>query len=69
MSLKVLLIVGGFAKVWIWINFSTLKICGACSRAGMLLEMDPAVLQQLLSDHTMLEAAVQKAQAVLDTSS
>ncbi|XP_040013910.1 uncharacterized protein LOC120806628 isoform X2 [Xiphias gladius] len=34
---------------------------------GMLLEMDPAALQQLLSDHTMLEAAVQKAQAALDT--
>lgn len=35
--------------------------------AGMLLEMDPAALQQLLSDHTMLEVAVQKAQAALDT--
>ncbi|XP_041816675.1 embryonic polyadenylate-binding protein A isoform X2 [Chelmon rostratus] len=34
---------------------------------GMLLEMDPAALQQLISDHTMLEAAVQKAQAALDT--
>ncbi|XP_035523327.1 uncharacterized protein LOC118332251 [Morone saxatilis] len=34
---------------------------------GMLLEMDPAALQQLLSDHTMLEVAVQKAQAALDT--
>ncbi|XP_044031209.1 uncharacterized protein LOC122866086 [Siniperca chuatsi] len=34
---------------------------------GMLLEMDPAALQQLLSDHTMLEGAVQKAQAALDT--
>lgn len=33
---------------------------------GMLLEMEPAALQQLLSDHTMLENAVQKAQAVLD---
>uniref|UniRef100_A0A3Q4GI43 Uncharacterized LOC102787376 n=1 Tax=Neolamprologus brichardi TaxID=32507 RepID=A0A3Q4GI43_NEOBR len=30
---------------------------------GMLLEMDPATLQQLLSDHTMLQIAVQKAQA------
>ncbi|XP_075944569.1 uncharacterized protein LOC142946854 [Anarhichas minor] len=34
---------------------------------GMLLEMDPAALQQLLSDHTMLEVAVQKAQAAMDT--
>ncbi|XP_031173660.1 uncharacterized protein LOC116062980 [Sander lucioperca] len=34
---------------------------------GMLLEMDPAALQQLLSDHTVLEVAVQKAQAALDT--
>ncbi|XP_006796816.1 uncharacterized protein LOC102787376 [Neolamprologus brichardi] len=34
---------------------------------GMLLEMDPATLQQLLSDHTMLQIAVQKAQAALDT--
>lgn len=34
---------------------------------GMLLEMDPTALQQLLSDHTMLEGAVQKAQAALDT--
>nr|XP_020509017.1 uncharacterized protein LOC109998490 isoform X1 [Labrus bergylta] len=34
---------------------------------GMLLEMDPAALQQLLSDNTMLKVAVQKAQAALDT--
>ncbi|KAM9338211.1 uncharacterized protein ABDE67_017771 [Symphorus nematophorus] len=34
---------------------------------GMLLEMEPAALQQLLSDHTMLEVAVQKAQVALDT--
>ncbi|XP_018517899.1 uncharacterized protein LOC108874030 [Lates calcarifer] len=34
---------------------------------GMLLEMDTAALQQLLSDHTMLEVAVQRAQAALDT--
>nr|XP_019938175.1 PREDICTED: uncharacterized protein LOC109626556 isoform X2 [Paralichthys olivaceus] len=34
---------------------------------GMLLEMDPAVLRQLLSNHTMLEAAVEKAQSALDT--
>ncbi|XP_068430685.1 uncharacterized protein [Clinocottus analis] len=34
---------------------------------GMLLEMEPAALQQLLSDPTMLEVAVQKAQAALDT--
>ncbi|XP_028273147.1 uncharacterized protein LOC114443390 [Parambassis ranga] len=34
---------------------------------GMLLEMEPAAVQQLLSDHTMLEVAVQKAQAALDT--
>ncbi|XP_070706940.1 uncharacterized protein [Pempheris klunzingeri] len=33
---------------------------------GMLLEMDPSALQQLLSDHTMLEVAVQKAQQALD---
>lgn len=33
---------------------------------GMLLEMDPAALQQLLSDPTVLEVAVQKAQAALD---
>lgn len=32
----------------------------------MLLEMDPAALQQLLSDHTMLVVAVQKAQVALD---
>ncbi|MEQ2281578.1 hypothetical protein AMECASPLE_031921 [Ameca splendens] len=36
---------------------------------GMLLEMDSASLQQLLSDHTKLEVAVQKAQAVLDAES
>ncbi|KAL6096690.1 uncharacterized protein ACO6RY_05955 [Pungitius sinensis] len=35
---------------------------------GMLLEMDPAALHQLLSDHTMLKGAVQKAQAALDSS-
>ncbi|XP_072228325.1 uncharacterized protein [Leuresthes tenuis] len=34
---------------------------------GMLLEMDPTALQQLISDRTMLEVAVQKAQAALDT--
>ncbi|KAM7368813.1 hypothetical protein PAMP_013120 [Pampus punctatissimus] len=34
---------------------------------GMLLEMEPAALRQLLSDHRMLEVAVQKAQAALDT--
>ncbi|XP_013861990.1 uncharacterized protein LOC106516266 [Austrofundulus limnaeus] len=34
---------------------------------GMLLEMDSPALQLLLSDHTMLRVAVQKAQAVLDT--
>ncbi|XP_040053772.2 uncharacterized protein LOC120831921 [Gasterosteus aculeatus] len=34
---------------------------------GMLLEMDPAALHQLLRDHTMLEVAVQKAQAALDS--
>ena len=39
----------------------------ACIRAGMLLEMEPAALHQLLSDHRMLEVAVQKAQAALDT--
>ncbi|XP_015236920.1 uncharacterized protein LOC119776577 [Cyprinodon tularosa] len=33
---------------------------------GMLLEMDSASIQQLLSDPAKLEAAVQKAQAVLD---
>ncbi|XP_035463578.1 uncharacterized protein LOC118284715 isoform X2 [Scophthalmus maximus] len=33
---------------------------------GMLLEMDPASVQQLLSDHAMLEVAVQKAQAALE---
>lgn len=32
-----------------------------------MLEMDPAALHQLLSDHTMLQVAVQKAQAALDT--
>lgn len=32
----------------------------------MLLEMDPAALQQLLSDHTVLVVAVQKAQAALE---
>lgn len=36
---------------------------------GMLLEMDSASLQQLLSDQAKLEAAVHKAQAVLDTES
>ncbi|KAM8742996.1 uncharacterized protein AB9X84_017468 [Acanthopagrus schlegelii] len=34
---------------------------------GMLLEMDPAALKQLLSDRTVLEVAVQKAQSALDT--
>ncbi|KAE8285277.1 hypothetical protein D5F01_LYC16730 [Larimichthys crocea] len=36
---------------------------------GMLLEMDRAALQQLLGDRTMLEVAVRKAQAALDTRS
>lgn len=36
---------------------------------GMLLEMDSASLQQLLSDQAKLEAAVHKAQAALDTES
>ncbi|CAJ1070181.1 uncharacterized protein LOC118332251 [Xyrichtys novacula] len=34
---------------------------------GMLLEMDPVSLHQLLSDHTMLEVAVQRARAALDS--
>ncbi|KAM9306351.1 uncharacterized protein KZ484_026828 isoform 2-T2 [Pholidichthys leucotaenia] len=34
---------------------------------GMLLEMDPTALQQLLTDHKMLAVAVQKAKAALDT--
>lgn len=34
---------------------------------GMLLEMEPAALRQLLNDHKMLEVAVQKAKAALDT--
>ncbi|XP_029920544.1 uncharacterized protein LOC115368543 [Myripristis murdjan] len=34
---------------------------------GMLLEMEPAALIQMLSDHAMLEVAVQKAQAALQT--
>ncbi|KAK6315707.1 hypothetical protein J4Q44_G00132310 [Coregonus suidteri] len=34
---------------------------------GMLLEMDPAALRQMLSDRTMLEGAVQKAQAALES--
>ncbi|XP_071386720.1 uncharacterized protein [Centroberyx affinis] len=34
---------------------------------GMLLEMDPATVLQMLSDHTMLEVAVHKAQAALET--
>ncbi|XP_074546762.1 uncharacterized protein LOC141805553 [Halichoeres trimaculatus] len=34
---------------------------------GMLLEIEPASLQQLLKDHTMLEEAVQRAQSALDT--
>uniref|UniRef100_A0A3Q3VT11 PABC domain-containing protein n=1 Tax=Mola mola TaxID=94237 RepID=A0A3Q3VT11_MOLML len=33
---------------------------------GMLLEMDPVALQQLLGDRTVLLGAVQKAQAALD---
>ncbi|TNN55500.1 Polyadenylate-binding protein, cytoplasmic and nuclear [Liparis tanakae] len=36
---------------------------------GMMLEMDPAALHQLLGDHAMLQAAVQKARAALDTRS
>ncbi|XP_029941260.1 uncharacterized protein LOC115383269 [Salarias fasciatus] len=36
---------------------------------GMLLEMDPAVLHQLLSDRAMLELAVHKAQAALEVES
>ncbi|XP_068609441.1 uncharacterized protein [Brachionichthys hirsutus] len=35
---------------------------------GMLLEMEPAGVQQLLGDRAMLEAAVLKAQAALDAS-
>ncbi|XP_071760772.1 uncharacterized protein LOC139915888 isoform X2 [Centroberyx gerrardi] len=34
---------------------------------GMLLEMDQATVLQMLSDHTMLEVAVHKAQAALET--
>lgn len=34
---------------------------------GMLLEMDKAALSQLLTDRTMLEGAVEKAQAALDS--
>ncbi|CAM9108121.1 unnamed protein product [Lampetra planeri] len=34
---------------------------------GMLLEMDKAALCQLLTDRTMLEGAVEKAQAALDS--
>ncbi|XP_071207687.1 uncharacterized protein [Salvelinus alpinus] len=34
---------------------------------GMLLEMDPAALRQMLSDRAMLEEAVQKAQAALES--
>ncbi|KAF7652363.1 hypothetical protein LDENG_00097830 [Lucifuga dentata] len=34
---------------------------------GMLLEMDIAALQQMLTDHTMLEVAVRKAKAALET--
>ncbi|XP_034047369.1 polyadenylate-binding protein 3 isoform X1 [Thalassophryne amazonica] len=34
---------------------------------GMLLEMDRAGLQQMLTDNTMLKVAVQKAQATLET--
>ncbi|XP_061887166.1 uncharacterized protein LOC133638507 isoform X1 [Entelurus aequoreus] len=41
--------------------------CHAHDITGMLLEMDTGVLHQLLSERTMLEAAVQKAQAALET--
>ncbi|KAJ7986785.1 hypothetical protein DPEC_G00331980 [Dallia pectoralis] len=34
---------------------------------GMLLEMDTVALRQMLSNHTMLEGAVKKAQAALDS--
>ncbi|KAM4634041.1 uncharacterized protein ACJ7VT_022445 [Polymixia lowei] len=34
---------------------------------GMLLEMDPSALLQMLTDHNMLEVAVQKAQTALET--
>ncbi|XP_055731595.1 uncharacterized protein LOC129819078 isoform X1 [Salvelinus fontinalis] len=34
---------------------------------GMLLEMDPAALRQMLSDRAVLEEAVQKAQAALES--
>uniref|UniRef100_H2LK96 PABC domain-containing protein n=1 Tax=Oryzias latipes TaxID=8090 RepID=H2LK96_ORYLA len=34
---------------------------------GMLLEMNPLALQQLLADHSMLEVAVKKAQSALET--
>lgn len=37
--------------------------------AGMLLEMNPLALQQLLADHSMLEVAVKKAQSALETES
>uniref|UniRef100_A0A3P9JDE0 PABC domain-containing protein n=1 Tax=Oryzias latipes TaxID=8090 RepID=A0A3P9JDE0_ORYLA len=36
---------------------------------GMLLEMNPAALQQMLADHSMLEVAVKKAQSALETES
>ncbi|KAF6729147.1 Polyadenylate-binding protein [Oryzias melastigma] len=36
---------------------------------GMLLEMNPSALQQLLGDHSMLEVAVKKAQSALEAES
>nr|XP_057904656.1 uncharacterized protein LOC131102952 [Doryrhamphus excisus] len=41
--------------------------CHAHEITGMLLEVDASVVRQLLSERTMLVAAVQKAQAALDT--
>lgn len=36
-----------------------------CLCVGMLLEMDPVALQQLICDRKMLDVAVGKAQAAL----
>ncbi|XP_076014742.1 uncharacterized protein LOC143007338 isoform X2 [Genypterus blacodes] len=44
-----------------------LDVLHANDITGMLLEMDPADLQQMLGDGAMLEAAVRKAQAALKT--
>lgn len=50
-----------------WLEHINIFSLSLSVSVGMLLEMEPAALIQMLSDHAMLEVAVQKAQAALQT--